>query len=444
MTTAANFDGLVGPSHNYSGLAYGNVASAKNADRPSNPRKAALQGLRKMKSLQEIGVPQGILPPHDRPSIGLLRQLGFTGTDTEMLANALRSAPGLLAAAGSASAMWTANAATVSPSADCDDGKVHFTPANLCSHLHRSIEPATTARVLRKVFASRKYFVHHDPLPATPALGDEGAANHTRMSWHPGAPGLEIFTYGRGSDTDPAPARYPARQTRAASEAIARLHGLNPERTYFVQQNPAVIDRGVFHNDVIAVGSREVLMYHEHAYLHTEALRAWITRNLKGTEPTLIEVPAALVSVEDAVETYLFNSQLVRGKEGGVRVVAASECRENPRVWEFLQELIGDRSNPITEVHLQDLRESMSNGGGPACLRLRVTLSEPERRAVNPKCWLTDDRYAELLNWVERHYRDRLVLKDLADPLFLNESRTALDQLTKLLGLGSVFEFQQA
>jgi succinylarginine dihydrolase len=196
-TIEANFDGLVGPTHNYAGLAFGNVASASNADKPSNPREAALQGLRKMRALHDLGIPQGVLPPHERPHLPTLRALGFRGSDAEVLRRASREAPGLLAAASSASAMWVANAATVSPSADTDDGKVHFTPANLCAHLHRALEPAVTARVLSQVFTDPDHFVHHAPLPAAPALGDEGAANHTRLCWSHGAPGLEIFTYGR-------------------------------------------------------------------------------------------------------------------------------------------------------------------------------------------------------------------------------------------------------
>ena len=439
----ANFDGLVGPTHNYAGLAYGNVASAKNADKPSNPREAALQGLRKMKALHAMGLAQGVLPPQERPHLPTLRSLGFDGKDAEVLKKARREAPGLLAAASSASSMWVANAATVSPSADCADGKVHFTPANLCSHLHRSLEPPVTARVLQKVFPGKKHFVHHAPLPATPHLGDEGAANHTRLSWHPGAPGLEIFTYGRGADTDPAPARYPARQTRAASEAVARLHGLNPAHTFFVQQNPAVIDQGAFHNDVVAVGNREVLLYHEHAFLHTRTLREWITQNLNGVEPALIEVLATDIPVEDAIASYLFNSQLVCTLDGAMHLIAAQECRENPRVWEFLQGLVADHENPIQQIHIHDLRQSMRNGGGPACLRLRVVLTESERKAVNPKCWLTDKRYSTLTAWVNDHYRDRVVLDDLADPELLDESRTALDRLTKILGLGSVYDFQR-
>jgi len=443
-TIEANFDGLVGPTHNYAGLAYGNVASASNADKPSNPREAALQGLRKMKTLHGLGLAQGVLPPHERPHLPTLRALGFRGTDAQVLRRALREAPGLLAAASSASAMWVANAATVSASADTDDGKVHFTPANLCSHLHRALEPPVTARILATVFADRARFVHHAPLPSTPQLGDEGAANHTRLCWGYGAPGLEIYTYGRGSDADPSPKRYPARQARGASEAIARAHGVNPARTLFVQQNPAVIDEGVFHNDVIAIGNREVLLYHEHAFLHAQALRDRVAASLEGAEPVFIAVPAATVSVADAVRTYLFNSQLVCTPDGAMHLVCAQECRDDTGVWEFIQDLVADRDNPIAQAHVLDLRQSMRNGGGPACLRLRVVLSEAERLAVNRACWLDAVLHDKLEAWIRRHYREHLVLADLADPALLDESRRALDELTRLLKLGSLYDFQQA
>jgi succinylarginine dihydrolase len=442
-TIEANFDGLVGPTHNYAGLAFGNVASALNADKPSNPREAALQGVRKMKALHDLGLAQGVLPPHERPHLPSLRSLGFGGSDAEVLQRARREAPGLLAAASSASAMWVANAATVSASPDTADGKVHFTPANLCSHLHRALEPPVTARILQAVFRDPRHFTHHAPLLATPQLGDEGAANHTRLCWNHGAPGLELYAYGRGADADPAPRRYPARQTRAASEAVARAHGVRPGRAYFVQQNPAAIDDGAFHNDVIAVGSREVLLYHEHAFLHAEALREWIAASLEGAEPVFIAIPASQVTVADAVRTYLFNSQLVCTPDGGMQLIAAQECRDDPQVWDCLQDLVADRDNPIAGVQVHDLRQSMRNGGGPACLRLRVVLTEAERAAVNPACWLDAALFRKLSDWVARHYRDRLVLDDLADPALLDESRRGLDELSRLLGLGSIYDFQR-
>ncbi len=180
-TREYNFDGLVGPSHNYAGLSFGNVASFSNVKSASNPKQAALQGLAKMRALAARGFAQALLPPQDRPNFRLLRAIGFTGTDGEVLARAYKESPVILACAYSASPMWTANAATVSPSADTQDGRVHFTAANLNNKLHRAFEHAQSARSLRAIFGDEKHFAVHDALPSTPAFGDEGAANHTRL-----------------------------------------------------------------------------------------------------------------------------------------------------------------------------------------------------------------------------------------------------------------------
>ncbi|HVT35778.1 MAG TPA: N-succinylarginine dihydrolase [Nevskiaceae bacterium] len=440
----ANFDGLVGPTHNYAGLSLGNVASLKHAQQASNPREAALQGLAKMHALAELGLHQGVLPPHERPHIPTLKKLGFGGSEAAVLARAAAEAPALLAAASSASAMWVANAATVSPSADTADRRVHFTPANLCSHLHRAIEPRMTARILKATFRAREHFAHHLPLPSTPSYGDEGAANHTRLCSEYGEAGLELFAYGRGYSHEPAPQKFPARQTRHACAALVRLHGLQPEATHLALQSPEVIDQGVFHNDVIAVGNREVLLYHERAYADAAALRAFVCTHLPGARrPVFIEVRDDEVSVEQAVSSYLFNSQLVCPPGGGMLLVCAAECREQPQVWRRIEQIVADDANPITEARLFDLHQSMHNGGGPACLRLRVVLTGQERAAVNPRSWITPLRYRELCDWVQRHYRDRLEPRDLADPKLLYESRRALDELTQLLGLGMIYDFQR-
>ena len=216
-----------------------------------------------------------MLPPQERPDVAALRALGFHGRDADVVARAARQAPELLAACSSAAAMWAANAATVSPSADCADGRVHFTPANLVTHFHRALEAPTTTRVLRAIFADTARFCVHDPLPAAPQFGDEGAANHTRFGEAIDRPGVELFVYGRrGLSAGPVPARYPARQTREASEAIARRHGLDPARVVFAQQRPDTIDAGVFHNDVIAVGEGGLLLCHERAFVDQPALLA--------------------------------------------------------------------------------------------------------------------------------------------------------------------------
>lgn len=382
-----NFDGLVGPTHNYGGLSYGNVASQGNSQQASNPREAARQGLAKMKALMDMGFVQGVLAPQERPDIAGLRALGFSGSDSQVIERAAREAMPLLVASTSASSMWVANAATVSPSADTADGRVHFTAANLNCKYHRSIEHPTTSRVLAAMFSAQQHFVHHAALPAVAQFGDEGAANHTRFCRGYGEPGVEFFVYGRSAfDTRyPAPQKYPARQTLEASQAVSRLHGLSEEGVVYAQQNPAVIDQGVFHNDVIAVGNGELLFHHEDAFLDTPAVVAELQAKLakRGGRFQAISVPGAQVSVEDAVRSYLFNSQLLSRADGSMLLVVPQECHNNPRVWNYLQQLT-QSGGPVAEVKVFDLKQSMQNGGGPACLRLRVALNEHELAAVNP------------------------------------------------------------
>lgn len=440
-----NFDGLVGPTHNYGGLSFGNVASQNNCQQASNPREAALQGLAKMKALMEMGFTQGVLAPQERPDVAGLRRLGFSGSDAQVIERAAKESMPLLAASCSASSMWVANAATVSPSADTADGRVHFTAANLNCKYHRSIEHPTTSRVLGAMFADQRHFAHHAALPAVAQFGDEGAANHTRFCRSYGEAGVEFFVFGRAAFDSrfPAPQKYPARQTLEASQAVARLHGLSAEGVVFAQQNPAVIDQGVFHNDVISVGNGEVLFYHEDAFLNTEPMLAELHDKLgrRGGRFQAICVLRSEVGVEDAVRSYLFNSQLLSRPDGSMLLIVPEECRSNERVWNYLQRLLAD-DGPIREVKVFDLKQSMQNGGGPACLRLRVALNETELAAVNPGVIMTAPLYETLTQWVDKHYRDRMSDSDLADPHLLTECRTALDELTQHLKLGAVYPFQ--
>jgi succinylarginine dihydrolase len=338
--------------------------------------------------------------------------------------------------------MWVANAATVSPSADTTDGRVHFTPANLVSHFHRSLEAATTTRVLRAIFADKTHFAVHDPLPAAPQLGDEGAANHTRLAGADGAPGVELFVYGRAAfdESGGGPRQFPARQTREASEAIARRHGLDPARTVFAQQRPDAIDAGVFHNDVIAVGDGHLLFCHEHAWIDQPAVIARL-RAAIGPRFEAIVVRETEVSVADAVATYLFNSQLLSRADGRMLLVAPTEVRANASVRAYIDRLLGSGGG-IAELLTFDLKQSMENGGGPACLRLRVALTARERAAIGARVFLDDALAAELEDWIRRNYRDRLAAADLGDPALLEESRRALDELTRILRLPSVYPFQ--
>lgn len=440
-----NFDGLVGPTHNYGGLSYGNVASQSNSQQGSNPREAAKQGLAKMKALLDMGFAQGVLAPQERPDVAALRSLGFAGTDAQVVAKAAKEAMPLLAACSSASSMWTANSCTVSPSADTADGRVHFTAANLNCKFHRSIEHPTTSRVLAAMFNNAEHFAHHAALPAVGQFGDEGAANHTRFCKGYGEAGVEFFVFGRSAFDSrfPAPQRYPARQTLEASQAVARLHGLSEAGVVYAQQNPAVIDQGVFHNDVIAVGNGELMFHHQDAFLNSEQVLAELQEKLaaRGGRFQSVCVPREQVTVEDAVKSYLFNSQLLSRADGSMLLIVPEECRNNERVWNYLQQLTGSGS-AIGEVQVFDLKQSMQNGGGPACLRLRVALKQAELAAVNPGVVMSHALYATLNTWVDKHYRDRLVEADLADPQLLIECRTALDELTQILKLGAVYPFQ--
>lgn len=428
-----NFDGLIGPTHNYAGLALGNLAAAENAGDVSNPRAAALQGLIKMRAVMDLGLVQGFLPPQSRPHLHTLRGLGFSGTDKQIICAAVTHSPGLLANVYSASCMWTANAATVAPSLDTQDGRVHFTPANLARNFHRAIEPDQTALALKHIFADPSFFVHHPPLPGGIHFGDEGAANHGRLAASHAAPGVHLFVYGEDGD------RFPARQKLAASQAVARSHGLAGDKTVYVQQSKAALDAGAFHNDVVGVANEQVLFLHEQSFENREAAYAAIRAAAPNVQ--IVEASSDDVSLQDAVGSYLFNSQLLTLPDGTQALILPTESAENPRVKAFLDKMIAG-NGPIASVHFLNVRESMRNGGGPACLRLRVVLSDSELSAVDQNFILSAEKIDKLEAWVRDHYRDRLSPDDLRDPDFMDEAFGALDALTQLLGMGSFYDFQ--
>ena len=438
------FDALVGPTHNYAGLAYGNVASERHRAQASNPKLAARQGLEKMWQVASWGIPQAVLPPLVRPQTAWLRHLGFAGTNLDVIRQAARSEPALLAAAYSASSMWAANAATVSPSPDTADGRVHFTPANLASSLHRSLESHDMLPVLRAIFSSEAFFCVHPTLPGVVALTDEGAANHTRLvsEWHQA--GIEWFVFGRNALNSQAPhsQRYPARQTLQASQAVARRHGLSAERTCFSQQNPVAIDAGVFHNDVICVGHRGLVLIHQEALVEQasalEALRNLYER-LYHRSLLVVEIPSTRLSLDDAVKSYLFNSQLVTTSEGKTVLLCPQECEAVPAAHATLSGLMAGEftqgRSPIDALKVLDLRQSMNNGGGPACLRLRVLLNREQRKAVRGRVWLDQSLYSDLQSWIERHYPERIEPQDLSDLDLAVRSWEALRELQQIMEL---------
>jgi succinylarginine dihydrolase len=436
-----NFDGLVGPTHNYAGLSRGNLASAAHEGQVSSPLKAALQGLEKMRFVASLGVGQAVLPPQPRPSLRTLRALGFTGSDEAVVTRAASQAEQLLRLVSSAASMWAANAATSAPSEDTADGRMHLTPANLQAMFHRAIEADTTYSVLSRIFADAQAFAVHAPLPGGIHFADEGAANHTRLSVE-GRPAVHLFAWGRSSARgSPVPARFPARQTLEASEALARLHQLEAAQCLFPQQAPSGIDAGAFHTDVLAVGNEGFLMLHALAFQDAPGLLSTLRARL-GPGLRVVQASEAELPVADAVAAYPFNSQVLSLPDGSMCILAPKESQERPRARAFLERVV-EEDNPVVAVHYLDVRESMNNGGGPACLRQRIRLTDAERKKVTARVFYDEALHRDLEAWVRRHYRDRLAPEDLRDPALAREGMAALDALTGLLALGSVYDFQK-
>lgn len=429
-----NFDGLIGPNHNYGGLSDGNLASAKNAGDVSNPREAAVQGLEKMRRLVRAGLVQGVLPPLGRPNFDLLVAAGFSGTDVQIIEAAAKAAPKLLKAAYSASSMWTANAATVSPSADTSDGRLHLTAANLSTMLHRSQEHPDTTASLISIFQQEEHFAVHGALPEHADFADEGAANHVRLCAEHGAPGVELFVFGR--EAGESTAGFPARQTRLASESVARVHGLDSARTVFARQAKRAIEAGAFHNDVVCVGALDTLFFHEFAFEDTAAALSDLRKAAKGRfELQPVMVPDAEVPLNDAISSYLFNSQLLQfPDEDRLVLVAPTETQEMKSTRAYCERLVNS-NGPIGRVEFVDVRQSMRNGGGPACLRLRVVMTPDQIEACHQGVLLDEERIDELQAVVRATYRDKLSPSDLADPAFADECRAAREGLLRVLEL---------
>ena len=413
--TEINFDGIVGPSHNYAGLSFGNVASMGHAGQVSRPRAAALQGIDKMRANLALGLAQGIFLPHQRPHRGWLSRLGTSIEQAE---------PAIAANAMSASPMWAANAATVSPAPDTADGKCHLTVANLRTMPHRSLEWRATLSQLLVAFRDGAHFQVHPPVP--PAFGDEGAANHMRLSAGYAEPGVEIFVYGVTGGA------FPARQHLEASKAIARLHLLDPERTIFAEQSEEAIAAGAFHNDVVAVANERVLFAHEQAFADKQPLIDACQARVPGFE--YVEVAAADVPLADAVKSYLFNAQLVTPPGGETTLIVPAEAREVESVWGWIERHLAG-NGPIRRAEVVDVRESMANGGGPACLRLRV-VADPA--AVDPRFLVDETKLDRIADVVTRYWPEQIVSNELQQPPVIAQIESARAALLDTLGLSEL------
>ncbi len=428
-----NIDGIVGPTHHFGGLGVGNIASMEHQEQRSHPRQAALEGLQKAWLVASMGVPQYVFLPPVRPSLDWLTQLGFHGALEQQLAETRASTSRVLSAAFSSAFMWMANAATVTASCDSTDGQLHCTPANLISSWHRASEARERAPQLESLLAKIASKQIHLPLPSIMPLRDEGAANHMRLCDASGRDGFNLFVYGVDEDVlaGTQPSRFVARHTKAASQAIARRHRLHADRTFFIQQHPRAIDAGAFHNDVVATSCDHMLLHHEFAFVNA----ASELKRLESAFESTCEMPLLRIQVNetelplaDAVRSYFFNSQIVKPTGAGSRALTARyvlicphHCQEVQAAAKLIERLLSDDDVPIDDVRFVQLSESMANGGGPACLRLRMMLDESEMSLLSSQMRLTEPLFERLSAAVEKFYPAVLCADDFCNPQFVAE-----------------------
>ena len=433
-----NFDGLIGPTHNYAGLSQGNLASQKHLNQTSNPKAAALQGLNKMRLIMDQGIPQGFFLPHERPHLMTLRAIGFGGTDEEVINQVAKKNPALLKNVYSASSMWSANAATFSPSIDSNDQKIHITPANLNSMFHRSIEHEFTKTQLELMFGGIAKV--HEPIKNISGYGDEGAANHLRVSAQHLMPGFQIFVYG--SSAFEVHQGIIARQAEEISQAVSIQHQLDPDRVLFLKQNEQAIHSGSFHNDIVSLANEEVFIFHQEAFadrVELERVLHQLKDHVKGFHP--IEILSKDISLDDLVSSYLLNSQLITVKNNEMMMLLPEEVQNHGNCMKWLEEI--KSSSPIKRLEFVDIHQSMMNGGGPACLRFKAVVNSDELDKINKKFLLSPEKLINLRALVSKHYRDRINPDDLLDIKLMEESYLFLDELTQLLGIGSIYSFQK-
>lgn len=419
-----NFDGLIGPTHNYAGLSLGNLASTYHAGQVSHPRRAALQGLAKMRLMLSLGLGQGFFLPQDRPDVGWLERFGFTGTREQICATAWQEDPALFVAAISASSMWAANAATVSPAPDTADGRVHLTPANLYTMPHRSHEWLETQAQLFSIFPDERYFAVHNPVPGR--FGDEGAANFMRVAPSPGEAGVEVLVYGEPGGP------FPARQSAEACRAIFRLHGVADG--LLTRQSPEAIAAGAFHNDVVAVAHENILFAHEQAFADADKGPLFDALDAGCSNLQILEVAANDVPLADAIRSYLFNSQLVTLPDRSRALIVPMECLETPSVKAWLDRHVG-AGGPVDALHPVEVRESMNNGGGPACLRLRVLVSDEAAHSINAAHLLTERSADRIERVIDTYWPEDVAPTDLGLPEFWQQAAQAREKLIEAIHL---------
>ena len=253
-------------------------------------------------------------------------------------------------------------------------------------------------------------------------------------------PGFQIFVFG--STAFDAHHDIIARQAEEISQAVSTQHQLDPDRVLFLKQNEQAINSGSFHNDIVSLANEEVFIFHQEAFadrVELERVLHHMKDHVKGFHP--IEILSEDISLDDLVSSYLLNSQLITVKNNEMMMLLPEEVQNHPNCMRWLDEI--KSSSPVKHIEFVDIRQSMMNGGGPACLRFKTVVNNDEFDKINKKFLLSPKKLMDLRALVSKHYRDQLNPEDLLDIKLMQESYTFLDELTQLLDLGAIYNFQK-
>ncbi|RAP29456.1 hypothetical protein DID78_03615 [Candidatus Marinamargulisbacteria bacterium SCGC AG-343-D04] len=418
-------DGLMGPSYHFGGLSLGNTWSETHFKEISFPKKAALEGLHKMFEVYSLGLHQYVLPPVRKDVSALFRSLGYDHFNSESLRELFSVNPYFVSSVFSSSSAWLANIGHVTPACDSFTHKMNVTPANLNYCFHRSCDVEGYRDLLSTLFENCHDVVLHRPI--TSSFGDEGSANTVRLSASSGE-GFFLYVYGKTVDRTYSH-KYPARQSKEAFDILVKQHHVS-RKFVMVQQSQEAIDAGVFHNDVICFGLENLLIVHESAFENQEEVMSYVKELYEETfseDLQVIVISREMMSLEEAVKSYFFNSQLLPLSDGGFHCFVSTHSRKYSALEQVLQYIQSECSR--FSYSYVECDESIKNGGGPACLRLGFVASEHDRKLLNDAFLLTQERYDFLYSFISRHYPDEMQFEQLRDYEFLCECREIVDSL---------------
>ena len=360
-----------------------------------------------------------------------------TNNVTESIQSIYDKGPKYLSTISSSSFMWMANSATVSPSVDHKDNKLHITPSNLALTPHRSLEINQTQFLFSELFNNTDQFRVH--LPSPNYFRDEGAANHIRFAPSLESKGLHLMVYSCESEqiekdvTD----SFPGRQTKEASKFIIQQQGVSDSQVVFAKQNSDSVQQGIFHNDVISSGHLDLFITHELAFEDTNLVINDLQSKyyaLHKENLNVVVIKESMLSIKECVLTYFFNMQIISPNSNDMELILPMECLGNQRIQTVLT-YIQEKEERIKDIHYVQLNESMKNGGGPACLRLRLQLTMPQWTVIPSKFKFNDKLYKDLIEIIQTNYPESFEIENQIETEFIQRLRNTYNLLYQAFGL---------